>query len=39
MLAHRAELDDDPVEFAVKDKISLSMGALMGAAFLIAAFG
>lgn len=33
LLAHRGELDDDPVLFAVKDRISLWMGVGLGAGF------
>lgn len=36
LLAHRGELDDDPVAFAVKDPISLGLGAVLGVAFLLA---
>jgi hypothetical protein len=39
LLANRAELDDDPVTFAIKDGPSLMLGAFLGAAFLFAAFG
>jgi 4-hydroxybenzoate polyprenyltransferase/phosphoserine phosphatase len=38
LLAHRGELEADPVTFAVRDPISLSLGALLGAAFAIAVF-
>lgn len=38
MLANRGDLNDDPVEFAVKDKISLAMGILVGMTFLLAVF-
>lgn len=38
MLAHRGQLDDDPVSFAVKDKISIGLGAILGIAFLCAVF-
>ncbi len=31
MLAHRGEVHDDPVVFAVKDRVSLMIAALMGA--------
>ena len=36
LLAHRGDLDDDPVAFAVRDKVSLAFGAILGVAFLIA---
>ena len=36
LLAHRGELDDDPVAFAVKDPISLGLGVLLGVFFLLA---
>ncbi len=36
LLCHRKHLDDDPVAFAVRDRTSLGLGALMGTAFLIA---
>lgn len=35
LLAHRTELDDDPVVFALKDRTSLLMGAVIGAAFML----
>ena len=34
-LAKRAELHDDPVVFAVTDKVSLAVGACVGAALLM----
>jgi 4-hydroxybenzoate polyprenyltransferase/phosphoserine phosphatase len=34
MLCHRQELHDDPVAFAVRDSVSIGLGAVMGAAFL-----
>ncbi len=34
LLCHREELNDDPVAFAIRDKISIALGGLMGAAFL-----
>lgn len=37
LLANRAQLDDDPVLFAVKDPISLTLGAALLASFLAAA--
>ncbi|WP_291843465.1 UbiA family prenyltransferase [Maricaulis sp.] len=36
LLAHRGELDDDPVSFAVKDRISLGLGVILVAMFLAA---
>ena len=36
LLAHRGELEDDPVAFAVKDRISLGLGALLGLTFVMA---
>ena len=39
LLCGRGELNDDPVAFALKDRVSLGLGAIMGAAFLAAAFG
>jgi 4-hydroxybenzoate polyprenyltransferase/phosphoserine phosphatase len=38
LLANRAELDDDPVSFAVKDPLSLAIGAGLAVFFAIAAF-
>ncbi len=38
LLAQRGELDDDPVSFAVKDKISIGLGGLLALAFLGAVF-
>jgi 4-hydroxybenzoate polyprenyltransferase/phosphoserine phosphatase len=38
LLAHRGELDADPVTFAVRDPISLSLGALLAVAFALAVF-
>ncbi|MCB1518593.1 MAG: UbiA family prenyltransferase [Hyphomicrobiaceae bacterium] len=34
LLSHREELNDDPVAFAVRDRLSLMLGGVMGAAFL-----
>lgn len=34
LLCHRGELNDDPVAFAVRDKLSIALGGVMGAAFL-----
>lgn len=39
LLASRGELDDDPVVFAVRDRVSLVLGALMGVATLAAVIG
>lgn len=36
LLAHRGELDDDPVAFAIKDRVSLALGTVLGAAFVAA---
>jgi 4-hydroxybenzoate polyprenyltransferase/beta-phosphoglucomutase-like phosphatase (HAD superfamily) len=36
LLAHRGELDDDPVAFAIRDRVSIVLGLLLGAAFLAA---
>ncbi len=36
MIAHRGEMNDDPIVFAVKDKQSLITGALIGFIFLLA---
>lgn len=36
LLAHRGELDDDPVAFAVHDRISWALGGLLALAFLAA---
>ena len=36
LLAHRGELDDDPVSFAVKDRISLGLGVILVAMFAAA---
>lgn len=36
MLAHRGEMHDDPVVFAVRDRFSLVIGALFGLVFWIA---
>ncbi|MBI1338825.1 UbiA family prenyltransferase [bacterium] len=38
LLANRGELDDDPVAFAVKDRLSLALGGLLFAVFGVAAF-
>jgi 4-hydroxybenzoate polyprenyltransferase/phosphoserine phosphatase len=36
LLAQRGELNDDPVAFAVKDKVSWLLGAIVGVSFLAA---
>ena len=36
LVAHRGKLDDDPVAFALRDRLSLLMGAVLGLAFLAA---
>lgn len=36
LLAQRGELNDDPVAFAVKDKVSWLLGAIVGVSFVIA---
>lgn len=36
LLAGRGELDDDPLEYAVRDKVSLGLGAAMAAIFVVA---
>lgn len=38
LLAQRGELDDDPVSFAVKDRISICLGLVLVTAFLLARF-
>jgi hypothetical protein len=37
MLTHRGQMHDDPVVFAVKDRVSLLTGALLFLVFWIAA--
>ena len=39
LVSQRGELDDDPVAFALKDRPSLALGALLAAAFVSALFG
>jgi 4-hydroxybenzoate polyprenyltransferase len=34
LLCHREQLNDDPVAFAIRDKVSIGLGGIMGAAFL-----
>jgi len=36
LLAHRGEMNDDPVAFALRDRFSLLLGAALGATFLAA---
>ncbi|MFT4262853.1 MAG: UbiA family prenyltransferase [Nocardioides sp.] len=36
LLAHRGELDEDPILFAIKDRVSLVLGAVVGVIFLFA---
>jgi 4-hydroxybenzoate polyprenyltransferase len=36
LLSHRGELDDDPVVFALKDKVSIALGVAIAIAFVIA---
>jgi 4-hydroxybenzoate polyprenyltransferase len=36
LLAHRGEMTDDPVIFALRDRVSLGLGALIGMAFVLA---
>jgi hypothetical protein len=36
LLAHRGELDDDPVAFALRDKASYALGLLLACAFAAA---
>lgn len=39
LFSHRGELLDDPVAFALKDRVSLLLGALLGLGFLAAVIG
>ena len=39
MRAHRGEMHDDPVVFAVKDRVSLAAGVLFGAILLAGIIG
>lgn len=39
LISQRGELDDDPVAFALKDRPSLALGAMLGLAFAGAVFG
>ena len=36
IIAHRGNMDDDPIVFALKDKISVLCGALIGLCMLLA---
>lgn len=36
LLSQRGELDDDPVAFAVRDRVSLALGVAVAAAFILA---
>jgi hypothetical protein len=36
LLAHRGRLTADPVEFAVRDRVSLVLGAVLAAALVVA---
>jgi hypothetical protein len=36
MLTHRGEMHDDPVVFAMSDRVSLVIGALFGLVFWLA---
>jgi len=36
LLAHRGELDDDPVAFAIRDPVSIALGGVLGLAFIAA---
>lgn len=39
LLSQRGELDDDPVAFALHDRTSLILGAVLGVGFVLAAIG
>jgi 4-hydroxybenzoate polyprenyltransferase/phosphoserine phosphatase len=39
LLSQRGQLDDDPVAFALKDRVSLALGAVLAMAYLLAAIG
>lgn len=39
IMARRGEVEGDPVAFAIRDRRSLAVGAIMGAIFLAAMFG
>lgn len=36
LIAHRGEMDEDPIVFAIKDRASLGFGVIVAAAFLLA---
>jgi len=38
MITHRGQMHDDPVLFAIKDRVSLLTGVLFGAVFMLASF-
>lgn len=38
LLSHRGQLLDDPVAFALRDRVSLALGALLTAGFMLAVF-
>lgn len=38
MITHRGQMHDDPVLFAIRDRVSLLTGALFGAVFMLASF-
>jgi hypothetical protein len=38
LLAHRGQLDDDPVAFALRDRVSIALGVALAACFAAAAF-
>jgi 4-hydroxybenzoate polyprenyltransferase len=38
LLAHRGQLDDDPVAFALRDRVSMALGVALAACFAAAAF-
>lgn len=37
LLAHRGQMDEDPIVFAIHDRLSILCGLLVGSAFLLAA--
>ena len=37
LLAHRGQMDEDPIVFAIRDRWSIACGALVGATFVLAA--
>ena len=36
LIAHRGEMDEDPIVFAIKDRASLGFGLIVVAAFVLA---